>query len=134
MRVLCAMLCAALLQVSTLTRLQDFRLKVREIEVEGINALRSLTDLRSFDLEVCPFRQGGLCASCTDSLKIGVVSTCARQSCNSMELYHSECMLGLSAAACGQLKALEVSAYPYMLLQVHNGSWRLLVASVVRHV
>ena len=57
MQVLCAMLCAALLQVSTLTRLRDFRLKVREIEVDGILALRSLTDLRSFDLEVQPFRQ-----------------------------------------------------------------------------
>ena len=60
MRVLSVMLCAALLQVSTLTRLQDFRLKVREIEVDGIHALRSLTDLRSFDLEVCspPDREG----------------------------------------------------------------------------
>lgn len=41
-----------MLQLSTLTRLQDLRLKVREIDVEGIDALRSLTDLRSIDLEV----------------------------------------------------------------------------------
>ncbi len=40
------------LQLSTLRRLQDLRLKVREIDVEGIDAMRSLTDLRSIDLEV----------------------------------------------------------------------------------
>ncbi|CAL5221478.1 g3677 [Coccomyxa viridis] len=38
--------------LSTLRRLQDLRLKVREIDVEGIDAMRSLTDLRSIDLEV----------------------------------------------------------------------------------
>lgn len=41
-----------MLQLSTLRRLRDLRLKVREIDVEGINAMRSLTDLRSIDLEV----------------------------------------------------------------------------------
>ena len=40
------------LQLSTLTKLRDLRLKVREIDVDGIDALRALTDLRSFDLEV----------------------------------------------------------------------------------
>ncbi len=42
----------ALLQISTLTRLQDLRLKVREIDAEGITALQTLKDLRSLDLEV----------------------------------------------------------------------------------
>ena len=41
-----------MLQLSTLRRLRDLRLKVREIDVEGIDAMRSLTDLRSIDLEV----------------------------------------------------------------------------------
>ena len=87
MRVLGMMLCAALPQVSTLTRLQDFRLKVREIEVDGIHALRSLRDLRSFDLEVRPFRQRRLNAPyhptpCIDSLDVGVVSPSACQPCN----------------------------------------------------
>lgn len=49
-----------MLQLSTLTRLQDLRLKVREIDVEGIDALRSLTDLRSIDLEVCKYLQPSL--------------------------------------------------------------------------
>ena len=49
-----------MLQLSTLTRLQDLRLKVREIDVEGIDALRSLTDLRSIDLEVCKCLQPSL--------------------------------------------------------------------------
>ena len=86
MRMLCAMLCAALLQVSTLTRLRDFRLKVREIEVDGIHALRALTDLRSFDLEVLPFRQRRLdapchLAPCIDSLDVGGVIPSACPSC-----------------------------------------------------
>ena len=46
------------LQLSTLTKLRDLRLKVREIDVDGIDALRALTDLRSFDLEV---RAGPMC-------------------------------------------------------------------------
>jgi hypothetical protein len=49
------------LQLSTLTKLRDLRLKVREIDVDGIDALRALTDLRSFDLEVrlAPCLQSG---------------------------------------------------------------------------
>lgn len=39
------------LQISTLTRLQDLRLKVREIDAEGVTALQTLKDLRSLDLE-----------------------------------------------------------------------------------
>lgn len=42
-----------LVQISTLTRLQDLRLKVREIDAEGVAALQTLKDLRSLDLEVC---------------------------------------------------------------------------------
>ena len=78
--------------MSTLTRLRDFRLKVREIEVDGIHALRALTDLRSFDLEVQPFRQRRLSApyhlgSCIDSQDIGAVSPSACQSCNSKDCH-----------------------------------------------
>ncbi|CAL8468747.1 g8287 [Coccomyxa elongata] len=43
---------AGLHQISTLTRLQDLRLKVREIDAEGVAALQTLKDLRSLDLEV----------------------------------------------------------------------------------
>ena len=39
-------------QISTLTGLRDLRLKVREIDAEGVLALQTLTDLRSLDLEV----------------------------------------------------------------------------------
>lgn len=42
-----------MVQISTLTRLQDLRLKVREIDAEGVAALQTLKDLRSLDLEVC---------------------------------------------------------------------------------
>lgn len=42
------------LQISTLTRLQDLRLKVREIDADGVAALQTLRDLRSLDLEVPP--------------------------------------------------------------------------------
>ncbi|EIE22289.1 RNI-like protein [Coccomyxa subellipsoidea C-169] len=40
------------LAISTLTRLQDLRLKVREIDADGVAALQTLRDLRSLDLEV----------------------------------------------------------------------------------
>lgn len=43
------------LQISALTKLQDLRLKVREIDVEGVYALSTLTNLRSLDLEVMIF-------------------------------------------------------------------------------
>ncbi len=38
-------------QISALTALQDLRLKVREIDAEGVRALRTLTALRALDLE-----------------------------------------------------------------------------------
>ena len=39
-------------QIAALTGLRDLRLKVREIDAEGVQALRTLTALRALDLEV----------------------------------------------------------------------------------
>ena len=47
-------------QISRLTRLRDLRLRVREIDADGVVSLQTLSDLRSLDLEVRLFPLLGL--------------------------------------------------------------------------